>query len=162
MHGVIDPDEVRRFLDSFFYEEAAFLVDEVLRLDGERREIVARLDTTRVLPLARHQGVSEDHPAHVSGSDLLMVTACLGCLHAWCFHGVRWDEGWVGFGNRIRWADFRHLAHAGPPLDLTSRETDARADARRLVISYAFDFRQEGRSVYRSEQTALFLKGRHP
>jgi hypothetical protein len=162
MRGPIDPEEMRAFFASFFYDEAAFLVDEVVRVDGERHEIEARLDTTRVLPTARHQRVSQVHPAHVSGPDLLMVTACLGSLHAWFFHGVRWDEGWVGYGSRIHWAEFRHLAHAGPALDLLSRETAARADARRLVIGYAFDFRQAGRSVYRSEQTALFLKDRHP
>jgi hypothetical protein len=115
MRGPIDPEEMRAFFASFFYDEAAFLVDEVVRVDGERHEIEARLDTTRVLPTARHQRVSQAHPAHVSGPDLLMVTTCLGSLHAWFFHGVRWDEGWVGYGSRIHWAEFRHLAHADRP-----------------------------------------------
>jgi hypothetical protein len=156
--GPYDPDEMQRFLATFMYEDEAFLVDEVIKVDVERREIEARLDTTRSLPYARHQRVSSSHPAHVAGGDIIMATASLGCLHAWFFYGCRWDEGWTAFGNRIHHADFRALARIGPPLQLRSRETRSRAGARRLVLRYDFEFRQAGTVVYYGDQTAMFVK----
>lgn len=156
--GPYDPREMARFLDTFLYEEEAFLIDEVLRLDAHRREIAARVDTTRRLPFARHQRVGPHHPGHVSGPELVMLTGNLGCLHAWFFHGCRWDEGWVGYGNRIHRADFSSLALIGPSLELESRETRARAGSDRTVIRYAFEFRQEGRLVYYGDQTAQFFR----
>jgi hypothetical protein len=99
--GPVDPAELRRFLDTFLYHEDVFLVDEIRKLDSESRTIHAVLDTARPLPYADRQRVSEIHPAHVSGPELIMATGSLGCLHAWFFHGCRWDEGWTGFGNRI-------------------------------------------------------------
>ena len=110
--------EMRRFLDTFLYREDAFLVDEVVSMDAKTRAMEARLDTTRPLPFAAQQRVDANHPAHVSGPELLMVTGSLGCMHAWFFHGCRWDEGWAGFGNRVHRADFRQLALIGPPLRL--------------------------------------------
>lgn len=158
LRGFDEPREARRFLDTFLYEPDAFLVDEIRRVDPGRRVIEARLDTTRELPLARHQRVRPGYPAHVSAGELVMITACLGSLHGWLFHGCRWAEGWVGFGNRIHRADFKSLARVGPPLDLRSRETASRRRPRRLVVRYEFDFRQDGTPVYYGDQTAIFLK----
>ncbi|MDH3284144.1 MAG: hypothetical protein OEQ13_05350 [Acidobacteriota bacterium] len=158
--GPYPPEEMRRFLDSFMYEDDAFLVDEVTRLDPARREIEGRLDTTRTLPITRRQRSDDSHPAHVAAPELIMVTGCLGCLSAWFFHGCRWDEGWVGFGNRIHRADFKTLARIGPPLDLRSRETRSRVGASRIVVRYEFEFEQEGRMVYLGDQSAMFFKGK--
>lgn len=158
--GPYDPREMERFLETFLYEEEAFLIDEVVRLDVQRREIEARADTTRPLPFARHQRVGPSHPAHVSGPELIMLTGNLGCLHAWFFHGCRWDDGWVGYGNRIHRAAFSSLASIGAPLQLESKEKRVRARSNRIVIRYEFEFRQEGRLVYRGDQTAQFF--RHP
>jgi len=158
--GPHDPDEMRRFLASFLYREEAFLVDEVVRLDAEAREIEARLDTRRALPFAAQQRVSPGHPAHVAAGEILMATGSLGCMHAWFFHGCRWDEGWAGFGNRIHRADFKSLARIGPPLELHSRETRARVGERRVVLRYEFAFRQDAELVYAGDQTAMFLRER--
>ena len=87
--GPYDQADMRHFLDTFLFQRDAFLVDEVLRMDPETLTIEARLDTTRDLPLARYQRVDENHPAHVSASELLMATGSLGCMHAWFFHGCR-------------------------------------------------------------------------
>ena len=88
-----------------------------------------------------------------------MVTGALGCLHAWLFHGVRWDEGWAGFGNRIHRADFRKLVPVGgPPLRLTSRETRTRVGPKRIVIRYTFEFFQDDDRVYVGDQSAIFVK----
>jgi hypothetical protein len=48
-----------------------------------------------------------------------MVAGSLGCLHVYFFHGCHWNEGWVGFGNRIHRADFKRLATIGPPIELS-------------------------------------------
>jgi len=156
--GPLDPAEARRFLDTFLYREAAFLVDEIVSLDREAHTIHARLDTSRPLPFAREQRVDQRHPAHVSAGEMLMATGSLGCLHAWIFHAVRWDEGWAGFGNRVHRADFKSLARLGPPLELFSRETQWRDGPKRVVIRYEFRFTQEDRLVYVGDQSAMFFK----
>lgn len=158
--GPFDPAEMRRFLATFMYAREAFLVDEVLRLDRAAREIEARMDTTRPLPFAALQRTDALHPAHVAGAELLMATGSLGCMHAWFFHGCRWDEGWRGFGNRIHRADFRRIARLGPPLALRSRETRTRVGPRRVVLRVEFHFEQEGALVYRGDQSAMFVKDR--
>ncbi len=158
--GPYEPAEMERFLASFLYRDEAFLVDEVVRLDAEAREIEARLDTTRPLPFAGAQRVSAEHPAHVAAGEILMATGSLGCMHAWFFHGCRWDEGWAGFGNRIHRADFKNLARIGPPLELRSRETRLRVGPSRVVLRCEFEFRQDGELVYRGDQTAMFLRER--
>lgn len=157
---VVPPDLLQRFVDTFLYSEEAFFVDEITRVDTEARAIEAVLDTTRPFPLARCQRTSPLHPAHVSAAELLMATGSLGCLHAFLFHGCRWDEGWAGFGNRVHRADWKRLAVIGPPIVLESRETRTRAGGRRIMIRYAFRFLQAGEVVYLGDQSAMFVKGR--
>jgi hypothetical protein len=153
--------ELERFVSTFPYSSEAFLVDEVVEIDHALREIEARMDTTRPLPVARYQvGDPAVHPRHVSGPDLILLTGNLGCLHAYFLHGCRWEEGWVGFGNRIHRADFRSLVRIGPPLTLHSRETKIREGPKRVVLRYEFRFWQEGRLVYFGDQSAIFVKGR--
>ena len=153
-----EPDQLRRFLAAYLYAEPGFLVDEVTELDPDSGRIQARMETTRPLPYSALQRVGPHHPAHVSGSDMLALTGNLGCLHAWFFHGCRWNEGWVGFGNRIHRADFRNLARIGPRLELESRETRTRVGSRRVVLRFEFHFRQGDTEVYRGDQTAMFFK----
>ena len=160
--GPYSPEEIGHFLDTFMYEGAGFLVDEVVRLDHERHEIEACLRTTRPLPFADLQRTYRGHPPHVAAGELIMATGSLGCMHAWFFHGCRWDEGWVGFGNRIHRGDFRSLARRGPDLRMHSREARSRAGPRRVVIRYEFRFSQEDRLVYIGDQSAMFVKGRRP
>jgi hypothetical protein len=151
---------MQRFLDSLLYEEAAFLIDEVTRLDPQERLVEARMDTARPLPYSALQRTSEAHPAHVSASDLLMLTGNLGFLHAWFFHGCRFYEGWVGFGNRIHRADFKALARIGPPLRLSSRESRTRVGPKRVVMRMEFEFFQDTTLVYRGDQSAIFVRDR--
>jgi hypothetical protein len=158
--NVVQPDDLQHFLDTFLYTEEAVLVDEITLLDRESRRLEAILDSTRPLPFARCQRAGPNHPAHVSGAELLMVTGVLGCLHAWFFHGVRWDEGWAGFGNRVHRADFKRLARLGPPIILESRETRTRVGASRVVLRYDFEFRQDDDLVYVGDQSAMFVKER--
>ena len=151
--------EIDRFVAMFLYSREAFLVDEVLRLDPSQGEIEARMDTTRLLPVSRFQaGDPRVHPRHVSAPDLLLLTGNLGCLHAYFLHGCRWDEGWVGFGNRIHRADFRRLVTIGPPLFLHSKETRVREGQKRVVLRYEFRFSQEGQLAYFGDQSAMFVR----
>jgi len=140
------------------YREEAFFVDEVLAMDVDAGAIEARFDTARPLPFVALQRVGPAHPAHVSGPELLMVTGSLGFLHAWFFHGCRWDEGWAGFGNRVHRADFKQLVRIGPPLRLLSRETRSRVGNRRVVLRFEFRFWQEDSLVYVGDQTAMFIR----
>ena len=153
-----EPGELRRFLDTYLYREPAFLVDEVLCLDAEQRVIRARMDTAKPLHYTALQRNGAHHPPHVAAAEILTLTGNLGCLHAWFFHGVRWDAGWTGFGNRIHRADFKDLVRIGPPLELESRETRSRVGERRVVLRYEFRFHQQQRLAYRGDQTAMFVK----
>jgi len=155
----VDAAALARFEESFLYRPPAVLVDELVRIDPHGHAIEALLDTTRELPFAAQQRTSPGHPAHVSGAEMLMVTGSLGCLAAWLFHGVRFDEGWTGFGNRVHRADFKTLARLGPPVALHARETQWRDGPKRVVIRYAFRFEQEGRVVYAGDQSAMFFRG---
>ena len=157
---VVDPDDLQRFLDTFLYRESAVLLDEITRVDPAARVVEARLDAGHALPFAAAQRVSTRHPGHVSGAELVMATGALGCLHAWLFHGVRWDEGWVGFGNRIHRADFKRLARLDAPVELVSTETRTRVGPARVVLRFAFEFRQADDVVYVGDQSAMFVKGK--
>jgi hypothetical protein len=156
--GPYEASEMEHFLDTFLYREDAFLIDEVTSMDHDARRIEARLDHERSFPFAKEQRTDANHPAHFSVGELVMVTGCLGCMHAWFFHGCRWDEGWVGFGSRIHRADFKRIALLDAPLELESRETRTRVGERRLVLRYDFVFRQRGEIVYKGDQSAMFLK----
>jgi hypothetical protein len=152
-----EPGELRRFLETYLYREPAFLVDEVLRVDPEQQTIEARMQTAKPLHYTGLQRNDAHHPPHVAAAEILTLTGNLGCLHAWFFHGVRWDSGWTGFGNRIHRADFKDLVRIGPPLELESRETRSRVGKRRVVLRYEFRFVQEGRLAYLGDQTAMFM-----
>ena len=80
----VDSAELEHFRKTFLYEPGAFFVDEIVRLDPDAKQIEARFDTSRALPLSDLQRVSPSHPAHVAGAELIMATGCLGLLHAWC------------------------------------------------------------------------------
>jgi hypothetical protein len=89
-----------------------------------------------------------------------MATGSLGCLHAYFFHGCRWDQGWARFGNRIHRADFKQLARIGPVVELNSQETKTRIGPLRVVIRFAFEFFQDGNPVYVGDQSAMFVKNK--
>lgn len=153
------PDaELSRFVETFIYSPRAFLVSEVLTADAEAGVMTGRMDTTRYLPIAAEQrGDPKLHPRHVSAPELMLATGNLGCLHAYFFHGCRWDAGWVGFGSRAHRIDFRDIAYIGPPVELRSEETRKRIGPKRVVLRYDFEFTQQGRVVYRGDQSAIFV-----
>jgi hypothetical protein len=153
--------EAGRFLSTLPYAPSAFLIDEILEVDAAAGRVRARLDTAKPLPLvAEQRGDPALHPRHVAGPVLVQLTGMLGMACAYFLHGVRFDEGWIGFGSRIWRADFRRLAVIGPPLDLEVVETRARVQPDRHVVRYEFRFTQQGALCYFGDQTATWLKGR--
>lgn len=156
--GPLGAEQLARFLDSFFYAQPAILFDRIVAIEVDEQRLVAQRSPTAPLPIAQWQrGDPARHPRHVSAAELLMMTGTLGCLAAWCFHGCRWDEGWIGFGNRIHRADFRELAAQDRPLDLECRTTRSRQGARRVMCRFAFTFTQGEKVVYTGDQSAIFV-----
>jgi hypothetical protein len=153
--------EAERFLATLPYDPRAFFVDEVVAIDRSEKRVRAKLDTRRPLPLSDLQrGDPRIHPRHVNGAVLVHVTGVLGSLHAYFVNGLRFDEGWIGFGSRIHRADFKRLVRIGPPLDLVSVETRLRASPDRQIARYEFHFSQDGELCYAGDQTATWLRGR--
>ena len=149
-----------RFLATLPYDPRAFFISELTSVDPAARKVAARVDTSAGLPFVEHQRGGEAlHPKHVNGGVLVHLTGMLGLVHAYFFDGLRFDEGWIGYGGRIHRAEFRTLARIGPPLELSSVETRRRDGADRKVVRYEFEFRQEGRVVYVGDQTASWLRG---
>lgn len=152
--------EAAAFLASAPYDPSAFLIDEVLAVEPARGRVLARLDTTRPMPFVDAQrGPPEVHPRHVNGGVMVHLTGVLGLIHARFVLGLRFDQGWVGFGGRIHRAEFRALARIGPPLELELVETRRRAGAERCVLRYDFTFTQSGVTCYLGDQTASWLRG---
>ncbi len=157
--GPLDARQLQHFVETFIYDPQGFVIDAVTAVDHEAREIRARTDTTRHWPIGTLQrGPEQLHPRHVSGPELILLTGNLGCLSAYLFHRIRWDEGWVGYGSRIHRADFRELVRIGPPIESRCVETRLRKGPKRIVARYEFEYRQEGRLVFRSDQTAMFVR----
>ena len=151
---------VSRFLETLPYDPSACLIDEVVELDAGAKRVRARLDTAKPLPFSTAQrGDPAVHPRHVNGAVMIHLTGVLGLVHAYFLNGLRWDEGWIGFGSRIHRGDFKRLARLGPPLELTSVETQIRKGPKRHVARYEFRFEQEGGLCYLGDQTAIWVHG---
>ena len=152
--------QAARFLATAPYDPRALLVDAVLAVEPSPGRVLARLDTTRPLPFVDAQrGPPDLHPRHVNGGVMVHLTGVLGLLHAWFVLGLRFDEGWIGFGGRIHRAEFRALARLGPPLELELVETRRREGADRCVVRYDFTYTQAGVRCYVGDQTATWLRG---
>jgi len=150
---------LNKFLEHYMYAREAFLLDSIESADKDLGVITATVASDRPLLVTPYQiGDPIWHPRHVSGADLLMMTVSLGSLHAYFFHERRWDDGWVGFGNRMKNVTFRNLAKVGAPLRLESKELRVRKGSQRTLIEFQFEFSQGGKLIYESEQTAMFLR----
>src|SRR5690348_12946006 len=119
--------ETAEFFKDFFYSREAFLISEVLTADEGAKEITAQAkENTQWLVAPYQRGPESRHPRHISGPDMVMLTATLGSLHAYFFHSCKWQDGWVGFGSRMENVEFHNLAQIDLPLTLHSKELRAR------------------------------------
>jgi hypothetical protein len=156
---VLDPD----FVADCPYAPEAILFDEILELDREAGRLVARMPTHDRLPLTELQRVDPaKHPRHVAGGLMVHVTGMLGFAHAYFLLGLRFAEGWIGFGTHIHEARYGRLATVGPPLVLECRATQVRRIRGSLYVKYAFRFEQEGGVVYESRQGAVWRRATPP
>lgn len=150
---------VTDFLEHYFYSVDCFMISSVENADADAKEIRATWAPGTRLLVGQHQrGPESWHPRHVSGADMLMMTVSLGSLHAYFFHGCRWQEGWVGFGNRMEGVEFKSMAKPDAPMVLRSREARTRRGSQRVLLDMEFEFTQQGQTVYSSRQTALFVR----
>jgi hypothetical protein len=151
--------EMCLFLEHYFYSPDAFLIGTVLTASSTSGEITAVChENTHWLVAPFQRGLESKHPRHISGSDLLMLTASLGSLHAYFFHSCKWQDGWVGFGNRMENVEFHNLASIGAPLELYSKEVRVRRGCKRTLLNFEFKFTQNEKLIYTSNQTAMFIK----
>lgn len=149
------PDD---FADQCLYSESAWFVHDVLELDVERREVLALVDTTRLGPLVEAQIPVPGHPKHLPGAVCIQLTGTLGSLLAAYVLDMPPAEGWVGFGTHIHEARFPSLGEIGPPVHARATVLKARTVRGTCFVRYRFEFSQEEREVYRSEQTAAWFR----
>jgi hypothetical protein len=147
------------FADECLYGPDAWFLHDVRHLDRDRVEGI--VDTTRLGPLVDAQVPRRGHPRHVPGAVMVQLTGTLGNLHAVYALGLRVSEGWVGFGTHVRGVRFPSLGRIGPELMATACVTRVRVLRGRHFVDYAFRYEQEGRLVYESEQTAVWVRGEH-
>ncbi len=146
------------FLADCPYQPEAVLLDEILEIDREGSLIRARLFPRPDLPLTCHQRVDPlRHPHHVNGGLLVHLTGILGFLHAYYLLGLRYRDGWIGVGAIIHKARYPNMALIGRPLELRIKATKIREGRQRKVASYDFLFSQDGKTVYESHQTAMWI-----
>jgi hypothetical protein len=146
------------FLDDCPYKPEAVFLDDIVEIDKEQGLVRARMSTAPDLPLSCFQRVDPvRHPHHVNGGLLVHLTGILGFVHAYYVLGLRYREGWVGVGALINKARYPHMAHIGKPLDLELKATAIRDGRNRKVVTYDFLFLQDGKTVYSSNQTAMWV-----
>ena len=151
----LEPD----FLEDCPYLEEGLFVDEILSIDRGSGAVVARMLTSHDLPLTNYQRVDPVlHPAHVNAGLMVHVAGMVAFIHAFHVLGLRHKEGWSAYGVRIRHAKYPALARIGPPIIIYCEPGRVLRRGDKIAVPYSFRFEQEGEVVFRSEQTAMYLK----
>ena len=151
----LDPD----FVADCPYTPEGLLLEEIVSIDRERSEVVARMPVHEELPLTRAQRVHPvRHPRHLSGGLMVHMTGMMGFVHAYYVLGLRHAEGWIGYGAKIHSARFSSLATPGTPLSLRAWTTRVKRWQKQILARYNFEFRQGETVVYEGDQTAVWLK----
>lgn len=148
------PDDFAR---ESLYAPSHWFVHDLVELDADAQRVVGYTDTTRLGPLVDAQVVRPGHPKHVPGAVAIQITGTLGNLHAAYLLGLRPSEGWAGFGTHIKKAAFRRLATIGPPILATCTCTRHRRFRGTWFLDYDFEYTQEGKVFYTSQQTAAWV-----
>jgi hypothetical protein len=151
----LDPE----FVADCPYGPGGLLIDDIVRVEAEAGRIVARMPAHAELPLTREQRAHPlRHPRHVSGGLMVHMTGMLGFAHAYYVLGLRHAEGWIGYGGRIYDARYLALADMESPLLLEGWSTKMRRGSGQIFVRYGFRFTQRERTVYESDQSAMWLK----
>lgn len=158
------PMEFPRKLDDAFVADAPYgpggmLLDELLAVDRTKSMVRVSMPTHSELPLTREQRAHPHfHPRHISGGLMVHMAGMVGFVHAYYVMDLRHADGWIGYGGRIYTARFLSLATPGAPMILEGTATKTRKGDRRCFVRYTFRFQQEGRPVYESEQSAMWMR----
>lgn len=140
------------------YRPEAWFVHDLAEIDRDAQRLVGVIDTTRLGPLVDAQVVRPGHPKHFPGAVAIQATGTLGQLHAIYVLGLRFTEGWSGFGTHILDASFRKIGEIGPPVLAACTATRVRKVRGTIFVDYAFDFTQDGASIYQSTQRAAWVR----
>jgi 3-hydroxymyristoyl/3-hydroxydecanoyl-(acyl carrier protein) dehydratase len=151
------------FLADCPYGPGGFLIDEIIEIDREKGRVVARMPTHEDLPLTREQRVHElRHPRHVSGGLMIHMTGMIAFIHSYYVLGMKHQDGWIGYGVRIKDARFHALARPGDPLTLECNATRVRKQPERVFAEYEFKFTQNDALVYEGRQSAMWQRLAEP
>lgn len=150
----------QEFLDDLPYDPEVLLFDRLLELDAEHNRVRCRMVTHENLPLTASQRTHPVcHPRHVSGGLILHATGMLGFVHAYYLLGLRFRDGWVGYGTHVHRAVFRQMISPGDPVQATLVANRARMGKQRHFIRYKLEFRREGKLCYEGDQSAVWIRG---
>ncbi|MEZ4287683.1 MAG: hypothetical protein R3A47_05970 [Polyangiales bacterium] len=140
------------------YGPGGLLLTSIDQVDKEAGVVLATMDVNENLPITATQRVHPvKHPRHVSGGLMVHVTGVLGFAHAYYVLGLRHADGWIGYGARIYNARFASLAAMDGPLKLRIEATRVRRLRDQIYARYEFEFHQNGRLVYESDQGAMWM-----
>jgi hypothetical protein len=146
------------FLADLPYDPSVLMFDELLEVDVDRSLVRARMATDAGMPLINAQrGAPELHPPHVAGGLMLHATGMLGFIHAYYVLGLRFRDGWIGYGTHVHRAVFMRLVPPGTPCEATCVATRARMGTKRHFIRYELEFRDERGRCYDGDQSAMWL-----
>jgi len=149
------PDD---FDDHCLYAPRSRFVHDLVRIDAQEHVVEALMHTTDLGALVEDQVVRPGHPKHVPGAAMIQATGTLGQLHAVYVLGLSGVEGWAGFGTHLEEARFGALGTLGPDVHLHAQATRHRQIRGTWFVDYAFRFTQEGKELYRSRQTAAWVR----
>jgi hypothetical protein len=89
------------FLADCPYDPEVLLLDSLLEVDRGASLVRCRMVTDLPLPLTSSQRAHPaHHPRHIAGGLI---------VHAYYVLGLRYHEGWIGYGTHIHKASFRRL-----------------------------------------------------
>ena len=148
------PDD---FATYALYDERAWFLSDV-RFEPEHQRVIGTCDTTRLGEMVDAQRVLPNHPKHFPGAVAIQVTGTLGQLYPTYVLDLKSTEGWVGFGTHIHDARFKGVGKIGPPVTCTAELVTRREVWGTLFTRFKFTFEQEGSVIFRSEQTAAWVK----
>ncbi|MBW2253363.1 MAG: hypothetical protein JRI25_02045 [Deltaproteobacteria bacterium] len=151
------PDD---FAEQAMYEPEAWYIQDVEFVPEEKR-LVAVCDTTRLGPLVAAQRPWPGHERHLPGAIIIQITGTLGQLYASYVLGMKATDGWVGYGTHIHDARFQKMGRIGPPVLCHAHLKMHRGVAGTMFTRFEIRFEQEGEEIYRSEQTAAWVRSDH-
>lgn len=146
------------FIANSLYAPEAWFLHELLSVDSEARRVVARMNTTELGPLVAAQRTDSGHARHVPAACIIQATGVLGNVHAREILGLKAEEGWFGYGTRVKSARFHRMGVIGPAVIAELQVQKARQMRGNWFVDYAFEFSQDDEPIYTSEQSAVWLR----